>query len=98
MGRMDDPERRLRQLLARHIQFRAEDAAREPLNRDACFQAVALVRLWQAAGDQWDQPGTFGRFDHLMADLELGPAVIAVPQEELLAAAHGVAESARTLS
>lgn len=95
---MEDPERRLRQLLARHIQFRAGDAGREPLDRSACFQAVALVRLWQAAGDDWDQPDAFERFDHLMGDVELGPAVIGVSDEELLSGARGVAEAARTLS
>ena len=95
---MEDPERRLRQLLARHIQFRAEDAAREPLSTGACYQMVALVRLWQAAGDNWDQPESFGYFDHLMADVELGPAVIPVSDADLLAAAHAVAEAARELS
>jgi hypothetical protein len=95
---VEDPERRLRQLLARHIQFRAEDAAREPLNVGACYQTVALVRLWLAAGDHWDQPESFGHFDHLMADVELGPAVIPVSDAELLAAALAVAEAARVLS
>jgi len=96
--RVDDPERRIRQLLARHIHFRAEDAGREPLDRGACFQAAALVRLWQAAGDDWDQPEAFGRFDHLVADVELGPAVIGVADAELLSAARDVAEAARALS
>jgi hypothetical protein len=59
---------------------------------------VALVRLWQAAGDDWDQPEEFERFDHLMSDLALGPAVIPVSDEELLAAARAVAEAARVLS
>ncbi|MGH2918203.1 MAG: hypothetical protein ACRDLS_06345 [Solirubrobacteraceae bacterium] len=95
---MQDPERRLRQLLARHIQFRAEDAARQPLDVGACYQAVALVRLWQSAGDEWDKPEAFGHFDHLMADHELGPAVIGVSEDELRSAANAVAEAARTLS
>ena len=95
---MEDPERRLRQLLARHIQSRAEDAARNALHVGACHQAVALVRLWQAAGKEWDQPDAFGRFDHLMADYELAPAVIPPSDEELRATAHAVAEAARTLS
>ena len=95
---MEDPERRLRQLLARHIQFRAEDAARDPLETGACYQAVALVRLWRAAGDQWDQPVPFGHFDHLMADYQLGPGVIRVSEEELKNAALAVAEAARSLS
>jgi len=59
---------------------------------------VALVRLWQAAGEGWDQPPAFGHFDHLMSDIELGPAVIPVSDEELLAAACAVAEAARVLS
>jgi hypothetical protein len=92
---MEDPERRLRQILARHIQLRAEDAARDPLDAGACYQAVALTRLWQAAGDDWDQPPAFGHFDHLMSDVELGPAVVPVSDEELLAAARAVAEAAR---
>jgi methionine synthase I (cobalamin-dependent) len=95
---MEDPERRLRQLLARHIQFRAEEAANEPLNLAACHQAVSLVRLWAAAGQDWDQPQAFGHFDHLMADIELGPAVIAVSDEELVIAARSAAEAARVLS
>jgi hypothetical protein len=84
---MEDPERRLRQLLARHSEFRASDAGREPLDRKACFQAAALVQLWQAAGDDWDQPEPFGRFNHLMADVELGPAVIGVPEDVALSGA-----------
>lgn len=95
---MTDSERRLRQLLARHIEFRAQDAGREPLDRGACFQTVALVRLWQAAGDDWDQPEPFRRFDHLMADVELVPAVADVPENALVSAAREVAEAARTLS
>jgi hypothetical protein len=95
---MEDPERRLRQLFARHIQFRAEEASNEPLNIGACHQAVSLVRLWQAAGQDWDQPQAFGHFDHLMANVELGPAVIAVSDEELLDAARSAAEAARVLS
>lgn len=95
---MEDPERRLRQILARHIQSRAEDAGREPADNGARFQAVALVRLWQAAGEEWDQPEAFGHFDHLMADVELGSAVIGVSDDELLSAARAVAEAARTLS
>jgi hypothetical protein len=95
---VEDPERRLRQLLARHIQSRADDAARDPLDAGACYQAVALVRFWLAAGEEWDQPEAFGHFDHLMADYELGPAVIGVSKEELRSAAHAVAEAARTLS
>lgn len=95
---MEDQERRLRQILARHIQSRAEDASREPLDNAACFQAVALVRLWQAAGEEWDQPEAFGHFDHLMADVELGSAVIRVSDDELLSAARAVAEAARTVS
>ena len=95
---MEDAERRLRQLLARHIEYRAEQAAHEPLNIGACHQSVALVRLWQAAGDDWDQPEAFGHFDHLMADHELGPPVIGVSEDELRSAASAVAEAARTLS
>lgn len=95
---MEDPERRVRQILARHIQDRAEAAAREPLARGACYQAVALVRLWRVAGDDWDQPESFGQFEHLMADLDLGPAVIPVSDEELVAGARAVAEAARILS
>jgi hypothetical protein len=95
---MEDPERRLRQLLARQIQFRAEVAAREPLAKGACYQVVALVRLWQAAGDDWDQPEPFAHFEHLMSDVDLGPAVIPVSDEELMAAARAVAEAARILS
>jgi hypothetical protein len=59
---------------------------------------VALVRLWQAAGDDWDQPDGFGHFDHLMSDFELAPAVTPASDEELLAAASAVAEAARVLS
>jgi hypothetical protein len=95
---MEDPERRLRQLLARHIQFRAEDAARDPFDRGVCYQAVALVRLWQAAGDEWDQPDPFGRFDHLMADYQFEATAIHVSEAELRNAAQAVAEAARTLS
>jgi hypothetical protein len=95
---MEDPERRVRQLLARHIQFRAEDAGREPLDVGSCHQVVSLVRLWQAAGDDWDQPEAFGHFDHLMSDLALEPAVMPVPDNELLAGARAVAEAARVLS
>jgi hypothetical protein len=96
---MEDAERRVRQLLARHIEMRAFEAEHAPLNRDACFQTVALVRLWQEAGeDSWDQPEPFGRFDHLMGQLELGPALIGVPDHELLSAAHDVHEAARILS
>jgi hypothetical protein len=95
---MDDPERRLRQILARHIQGWAEAAAREPHASGACYQTVALVRLWRVAGDDWDQPKAFGQFEHLMADFDLGPAVIAVSDEELMAGAHAVAEAARILS
>ena len=68
------------------------------MNNGACFQAVALVRLWQAAGDEWDQPEAFGRFDHLMGDVELGSAVIGVSDDELVSSARAVAEAARTLS
>jgi hypothetical protein len=95
---MEDPERRLRQLLARHIHWRAEEASNEPLNIGACHQAVSLVRLWEAAGMEWDQPQAFGHFDHLMADLELSPIVIRPSDEELLDAARSVAEAARVLS
>jgi hypothetical protein len=95
---VQDPERRLRQLLAGQIQSRAEDAARDPREAGACYQAVALVRFWQAAGEEWDQPDAFGHFDHLMADYELGPAVIGVSDEALRSAAYAVAEAARTLS
>ncbi|HMJ95843.1 MAG TPA: hypothetical protein VK486_08320 [Thermoleophilaceae bacterium] len=95
---MEDSERRLRQLLARHIQLRAEDAGREPLDGGSCHQAVALVRLWQAAGDDWDQPEAFGQFEHLMSDFALAPSVIPVSDEELLASARAVADAARALS
>jgi hypothetical protein len=93
---MDDPERRLRQLLARHIQNRAEAAAREPLARGACYQLIALVRLWQAGGGDWDQLEPFGHFELLMSDVEC--AVIPVSDEELIAGARAVGEAARTLS
>jgi hypothetical protein len=93
---MEDRERRLRQLLARHIQFRAEGAAHDPLDAGACYQAVALVRLWQAAGDEWDQPDAFAHFDHLMADHDLGRGVIDVSEEELRTVAQAVAEAARS--
>ena len=96
--RLEDPERRLRQLLAQHIRFRAEEAGREPFAAGACHQAVALVRLWQAAGDDWDQPEAFERFEHLMSDFELGPAVMPPSDEELVTAARAVAEAARVLS
>jgi len=95
---MEDPERRLRQLLAQHIHFRAEEAGSKPVNAGACHQAVALVRLWQAAGEDWDQPEEFGRFEHLMWDFELGPTVIPPADEELTSAARAVAEAARLLS
>jgi hypothetical protein len=95
---MQDPERRLRQLLARHIQSRAEDAARDPLDDGACYQAVALVRLWQAAGGDWDEPGAFAHFDHLMADYALRIEAVSVSEEELQSAANAVADAARTLS
>jgi hypothetical protein len=95
---MEDPERRVRQLLARHIQFRAEDAGREPLDVGSCHQLVSLVRLWQAVGDDWDQPETLGNFDHLMSDVELGPPVMSVSDDELLAGARAVRDAARVLS
>ena len=95
---MEDPERRLRQLLARHIAFRAADAAREPLNLGACYQLVSLIRLWQATGADWDQPDPFAEFDHLMANVELGPMVMPVEDRELLTVARAVAEEARILS
>jgi hypothetical protein len=95
---MEDPERRVRQLLARHIEFRAQEAAGKPLNIGACHQAASLVRLWRAAGGDWDQPDSFADFDHLMADVELGSWVESVVDDELLTAAWAVAEAARVLS
>jgi hypothetical protein len=98
IAEMEDPERRLRQILAGHIRFLAEDATREPYKNGACYQVLAVVRLWLKAGDDWDQPEAFGHFEHLMLDLALGPAVISVSDEELIDAARAVAEAARTLS
>jgi hypothetical protein len=65
---MKDPERRLRQVLARHIQFRAEHAARDPLMRARPIRKTRSFSYGQAAGDQWDRAGPFGHFDRLMAD------------------------------
>ncbi len=56
------------------------------------------MRLWQAAGDDWDQPEAFGRFEHLMSEVELGPAFIPPSDNELVTVARAVAEAARVLS
>lgn len=100
MSGMEDPERRLRQLLAVQIGYRAQEAASRDTDAGPRHQLVSLVRLWQTAGEgRWDQPDAFGHFEHLMADVELGGIAPVLPSdEELAVAAHEVAEAARILS